>query len=115
MTFSHGDYSKVQEVRQKTETAEKLFRKSLGYCPDRRAYLGLGMIRQRKGEFNESVEILKEGLSHWPESEDLNLCLGISTMNLGDFGTALDHFSKFPNSRAARTYIDECRKGLKAV
>jgi anaerobic magnesium-protoporphyrin IX monomethyl ester cyclase len=113
MTFSHGDYSKIQEVRQKVETAEKLFRKSLGYYPDHRAYLGLGMIRQRKGEFKESVRILEEGLFHWPESEDLNLCLGISTMNLGDFKTALNHFSKFPESRAAGTYIDECKKALK--
>ena len=71
------------------------------------------MIKQRKGEFKESVEILEEGLSHWPESEDLNLCLGISYMNLGDFRTALDCFSKFPESRAAGTYIDECRKGMK--
>jgi hypothetical protein len=48
------------------------------------------MLHQRKGEFKESVKILEEGLSHWPESEDLNLCLGISTMNLQDFRTALD-------------------------
>ena len=113
MTFSHGDYSRIEEVREKLETAEKLFRKSLGYSPDHRAYLGLGMIKQREGEFEESVKILEEGLSHWPESEDLNLCLGISTMNLRDFRTALDCFSKFPESRAARTYIDECRKGMK--
>ena len=113
MTFSHGDYSRIQGVREKAETAEKLFRKSLSYCPDHRAYLGLGIIRQRKGEFKESVEILKEGLSHWPDSEDLNLCLGISTMNLGDFKTALDLFSKFPKSRAARAYMDECQEALK--
>jgi tetratricopeptide (TPR) repeat protein len=113
MTFSHGDYSKVQEVRQKLETAEKLFRRALGYCPDHRAYLGLGIIRQRKGEFKESVEILKEGLSHWPDSEDLNLCVGINYMNLGDFKTALDRFSKFPESRAARAYMEECRRALR--
>ena len=113
MTFSHGDYSRIQGVRERAETAEKLFRKSLSYCPDHRAYLGLGIIRQRKGEFKESVEILKEGLSHWPDSEDLNLCLGISTMNLGDFKTALDLFSKFPKSRAARAYMDECQEALK--
>ncbi len=113
MTFSHGDYSKVQEVRQKLETAEKLFRKALGYSPDHRAYLGLGMIMQRKGEFKESAGVLEEGLSHWPDSEDLNLCLGISSMNLGDFTTALRHFSKFPESRAARAYMDECRRALR--
>ncbi len=113
MTFSHGDYSKVQEVRQKLETAEKLFRKALGYCPDHRAYLGLGMIMQRKGEFKESVKILEEGLSHWPESEDLTLCLGIDYMNLGDFKTALGHFSRFPQSKTAIQYKEECVKALK--
>ena len=113
MTFSHGDYSKVQEVRRKVETAENLFRKALRYSPDHRAYLGLGMIKQRKGEFGESVRILEEGLSHWPDSEDLNLCLGISTMNLGDFRAALDHFSRFPQSKRAVQYKEECIKALR--
>jgi radical SAM superfamily enzyme YgiQ (UPF0313 family) len=113
MTFSHGDYSRIEEVKEKFETAEKLFMKSLGYAPDHRAYLGLGMLKQRKGEFKESVRILEEGLSHWPVSEDLNLCLGVSTMNLRDFRAALDCFSKFPESRAAGTYIDECKKRVK--
>jgi radical SAM superfamily enzyme YgiQ (UPF0313 family) len=113
MTFSHGGYSKIQEVRQKIETAEILFRKSLSYSQDHRAYLGLGMIMQKKGEFEESVKILEEGLSHWPDSEDLNLCLGISTMNLGDFRAALDHFSRFPQSKTAVQYKEECVKALK--
>jgi anaerobic magnesium-protoporphyrin IX monomethyl ester cyclase len=113
MTFSYGDYSKVQEVRRKVETAENLFRKALRYSPDHRAYLGLGMIKQRKSEFGESVRILEEGLSHWPESEDLNLCLGISTMNLGDFKTALEHFSRFPLSKRAAEYKEECVKALR--
>ena len=113
MTFSHGDYSKIQEVRQKLETAEKLFRKALGYSPDQRAYLGLGMLSQRKGEFKESVKILEEGLSHWPESEELNLCLGISHMNLGEFRAALDLFSGFPQSKTALQYKDECLNALK--
>jgi anaerobic magnesium-protoporphyrin IX monomethyl ester cyclase len=113
MTFSHGDYSKIQEVRHKVETAENLFRKALRYSPDHRAYLGLGMIIQRKGEFEESVKILEEGLSHWPDSEDLNLCLGISTMNLGDFRTAMDHFSRFPQSKRAVHYKEECIRALK--
>ena len=113
MTFSHGDYSKMQEVREKNETAEKLLRKALIYHPDHRAYLGLGMIKQRKSEFKESVTILEEGLSHWPESEDLNLCVGISLMNMGDFKGALDHFSKFPQSSAARRYVEECHRALR--
>jgi radical SAM superfamily enzyme YgiQ (UPF0313 family) len=113
MTFSHGDYSRIEEVKEKFGTAEKLFLKSLGYYPDHRAYLGLGMLKQKKGEFKESVEILKEGLSHWPESEDLNLCLGVSAMNLRNFRTALDHFSKFPGSKTSQKAINECRRALK--
>jgi radical SAM superfamily enzyme YgiQ (UPF0313 family) len=113
MTFSHGDYSRIEEVKEKADTAEKLFRKSLGYCPDHRAYLGLGIIRQRKGEFKESIKLLEEGLRHWPGSEDLTVCLGINYMNLGDFRTALDHFSKFPQSKIAIQYKEECAKALK--
>jgi anaerobic magnesium-protoporphyrin IX monomethyl ester cyclase len=113
VTFSHGDYSRVQEVRQKLETAEKLFKKALGYSPDHRAYLGLGMIEQRKRKFKESIRILEEGLRHWPESEDLTVCLGINYMNLGDFKTALDHLSKFPQSKTAIQYKEECVKALK--
>jgi coproporphyrinogen III oxidase-like Fe-S oxidoreductase len=113
MTFSHGDYAKIQAVREKFETAEKLFRKALSYHPDHRAYLGLGMIAQRRGDFKDSVKILEEGLRHWPESEDLTVCLGINYMNLGDFRTALDRFSRFPQSKAARAYTDECRRALK--
>ncbi len=113
MTFSHGDYSRIEEVKEKFETAEKLFMKSLGYSPDHRAYLGLGMLKQRKGEFKESVRILEEGLSHWPVSEDLNLCLGVSYMNVRDFRAALDCFLRFPESKAASKYIDECSRGLK--
>lgn len=113
MTFSHGDYSKKQEVKDKLENAEKLFRKALGYFPDHRAYLGLGMVKQKRGQFKESAKILEEGLSHWPESEDLTLCLGIDSMNLGDFRAALDCFSRFPHSKTAFRYREECERALK--
>jgi radical SAM superfamily enzyme YgiQ (UPF0313 family) len=113
MTFSNGDYSRNQQVKEKAETADKLFKKALGYSPDHRAYLGLGIIRQRKGEFKESIKFLEEGLRHWPGSEDLTICLGINYMNLGDFRTALDHFSKFPQSKIAIQYKEECAKALK--
>jgi len=113
MTFSHGDYAKIPEVQEKFETAEKLFRKALNYQPDHRAYLGLGMIKQRQREFKESVKILEAGLRHWPGSEDLAVCLGINYMNLGDFKTALNLFSNFPQSKGARAYMEECRKGLR--
>ena len=49
MTFSHGDYSRIEEVREKLETAEKLFRKSLGYCSGSSGLPGPGHDQTEKG------------------------------------------------------------------
>lgn len=112
MTFLYGDYAKIDLVRNKEETAEILFTKSLRHFPDLRAYLGLGLLRQRRGEIKESMEILQEGLKHWPESEELHSCLGVDLMNLGEFDKALALFSKFPQSMTAAGYAAECRRAL---
>jgi anaerobic magnesium-protoporphyrin IX monomethyl ester cyclase len=112
MTFSHGEYSKIDAVREKEETAEWLYRRSLDYGPNHRAYLGLGIVKQKQGEIQESVRILSEGLRFFPDSESLNVCLGISYMNLADWRQALSQFLKFPDSREAEKYIVQCRKAL---
>jgi len=110
MTFLCGDYAKNDLVRNKEKTAEELFIKSLRYSPDHRAYLGLGLIRQKRGDIEGSVQVLSEGLKHWPESEELCICLGVDLMNMGQFDGALHLFSKFPQSTTARNYAEECRK-----
>jgi len=83
MTFDHGEYSGIEVLGDRTKIAEKLYRKSLEYHPVPRAFLGLGMIRQKKREFAESIEVLSEGVKHFPDDEQINICLGISYMNLG--------------------------------
>jgi anaerobic magnesium-protoporphyrin IX monomethyl ester cyclase len=113
MTFSHGDYARLDSVREKEETAESLFRRSLRYAADHRAYLGLGIIKQRKGEYEESISILSEGVKHFPESEDLNVSLGISYMNLQDYRAASACFAKFPESKTASTCMTRCREAIK--
>jgi anaerobic magnesium-protoporphyrin IX monomethyl ester cyclase len=105
MTFSHGDYSKIEGIKEKDETAEKLFKKSLEYHPNHRGYLGLGIVKQKKREYEESIKILSEGLKYFPSSEDLGLCLGISYMNLGDYKEARACFAKLPASKAANAYM----------
>jgi anaerobic magnesium-protoporphyrin IX monomethyl ester cyclase len=105
MTFSHGDYSKIEGIKEKDETAEKLFKKSLEYYPNHRAYLGLGIVKQKKKEYEESIKILSDGLKYFPSSEDLGLCLGISYINLGDYKEAMTCFAKFPGSKAANAYM----------
>lgn len=112
MTFSHGDYSQIDAIKDKVGIAERLFRKSLGYYPNQRAYLGLGLLEQNRMAFEEAVEILSSGLKLFPESEELNLCMGINCMNLGDFSRALHHLLKVDDSEEAQYYIEKCRKEL---
>jgi anaerobic magnesium-protoporphyrin IX monomethyl ester cyclase len=113
MTFFYGDYATIDLIRNKEKTAEELFTKSLRYFPDHRAYLGLGLIRQKRGEIKESVQILQEGLKHWPDSEELCTCLGVNFMNLREFDKALSLFSKFPESKTAGNYAAACRRALR--
>ncbi|MCK5437484.1 MAG: radical SAM protein, partial [Desulfobulbaceae bacterium] len=105
MTFDHGEYSGVEALGDKTKIAEKLYRKSLQYHPVPRAFLGLGMIRQKKRDFTESIEILSEGIKHFPNDEQINICLGISYMNLGQFDEALSCLLKFQESVQAVNFI----------
>ncbi len=112
MTFTHGDYSKVEAIEDKDKIAEKLFAKSLSYYPNHKAYLGLGMIKQNNKEFEEAVRILSKGVEFFPESEELSLCLGITYMNLRDYDTALSYLMKLQHSKEASYYIEQCHKEL---
>jgi len=112
MTFSHGDYSKNDVIKEKDKTAESLYKRSLSYYPDHRAYLGLGIIKQKNEEYEESIKILSQGIEFFPDSQELNLCLGISHMNLGEFNTALLYFLKFPDSKEVNYHIARCYKEL---
>jgi radical SAM superfamily enzyme YgiQ (UPF0313 family) len=112
ITFSHGDYSTIEAIKDKDGMAEKLFERSLAYYPNDRAYLGLGMLEQKKKRFVEAVEILSKGVELFPKSEELNLCLGIGYMNLGDFKTALSQLQKLQHSKEVGYYIEKCRQEL---
>jgi len=112
MTFDHGDYSLNEDIKGKDKIAEKLYIKALKYHPDPRAYLGLGILNQKKRAYHESVNILSKGVEYFPENEQLNLCLGISHMNLGAFETALSFFLKFQHSRQYLGFIVNCYHAL---
>lgn len=108
MTFSQGDYASIPAVKGKAETALQLFERALSYHPDHRAYLGLGMLKQRDRDFPGSLRVLGQGLAHYPDSEPLNLCAGLSHMNAGEHSRAVQHFLKFPNSRTALRHLVNC-------
>ncbi len=112
MTFSHGDYAKIESIPDKQETAENLYKRSLDYAPNDRAYLGLGMIKQNERAFDESIAFLKEGVRLFPGNDQLKLCQGISHMNLREFQTALGCFAGIRDSKQAEPYKEACYKAL---
>jgi coproporphyrinogen III oxidase-like Fe-S oxidoreductase len=112
LTFSHGDYASIEAIPDKDGVAERLFRRSLSYFPDHRAYLGLGIIKQKQAEYGESIALLSEGVKHFPVSEQLALCLGISYMNLARYQEALQCFNRFPDSPALSSYRESCHRAL---
>ncbi len=112
MTFTHGDYARIDSIKGKDEIAERLYERSLDYYPDHRAYLGLGIIRQKKGAYQKSVRLLSEGIKYFPLSEPLHMCLGISYMNLGEYDQALTYFLKFQDSKDALYHIAGCYRAL---
>jgi len=112
MTFSHGDYSKNPYVKDKEKVAENLFLRALAYGPNERAFLGLGIIYQKRGRHQEAIRLLKEAKKHFPESAQLHTCLAVSYMNLGDFEAAVETLVKFPTSLTAIGYLAQCYKAL---
>ena len=112
MTFSHGDYAQNEFVVGREGAAETLFRKALTYAPDHRAYLGLGVIKQNRREYEDAAKILAEGVKHFPGSEELNLCLGISYMNLRGYDQALECLLKCQDSEETSYHIASCYEAL---
>jgi tetratricopeptide (TPR) repeat protein len=112
MTFSHGEYALIEAIPEKEEVAQRLYERSLSYAPNQRAYLGLGVIRQKQRQYEESVRILSEGVMQFPEEESLATCLGISYMNLGRYKEALKCLQQFSNSQSVLPYIAACHRAL---
>ena len=108
MTFTHGDYAADSRIKGKQQLAEALYRRALLWHPDHRAFLGLGMLYQRRGDSRASLDILSQGLSRFPDSEPLNLCLGTTYLNLGLIDRARACFARFPGSTQARQFLKEC-------
>ena len=112
MTFSHGDYANIKYIRDKEKISERLYKKSLEYYPDKRACLGLGIINQKTGNHKESIRIMSEGLVSFPEDEQLNICMGVSYMNLNEYEKALSYLLKIQHSKDALYYIAACYNAL---
>ncbi len=112
MTFAFGDYSRIRQIPNKSETAIKLFQRALTMFPDHRAFLGLAIMYQKKGEHLEAIQIIQKGLRHFPHSEQLCGCIGVSYMNLGKLKEAIHFFTKGRPSLQNLQYALNCAKTL---
>ncbi|MGD8471492.1 MAG: tetratricopeptide repeat protein, partial [Desulfobacteraceae bacterium] len=112
LTFDKGDYAGINAIANKNKIAERLYCRSLEYGPHARAYLGLGIIHQKKGAHEESIRILSEGIELFPEDEHLHICLAVCYMNMGKFEVALSHLLKFEHRREALHAIANCYQAL---
>ena len=113
MTFSHGDYAKIDAIPDKLSIAKTLFQKSLACYPDHRSYLGLGLLYQQEGFHEKSIRILDQGLVHYGSSMDLNVCQGINYMNLSDYDKALTYFLDYKDQAHVGPYITKCYEAMK--
>jgi len=112
MTFSHGDYAAVEQIPGKDAVARRLYERALRYYPDHRAYLGLGIMLQKAGEFERSVDVLSEGRARYPASVTLAVCLAVNYMNLRAYSRALEHLLPFEDSSDALPHIVNCYQAL---
>ena len=112
MTFDYGDYARIEQIENKDRIAANLYLRALDYYPNADAYLGLGILFQKRGASQESTEILSRGLSHFPDDSRLNICLGTSRMNLGQWEEALSLFLKYQDNKDALRFAGICYRSL---
>jgi len=110
MTFDHGDYAGIESIKEKEKIAAKLYKRSLQYYPNQRAFLGLGIAKQKSSNYKQSVKILAKGIKYFPNSQQLSLCIGISHMNLGEYKKALSYLLPFQESKEVLPYIENCHR-----
>jgi len=112
MTFDHGDYAGIESIKGKDKIADQLYNMALAYHPDPRAYLGLGIAKQKNRNYQQSIDILSEGFKHFPNHQQLSLCIAISYMNLERYKTALSYLLPFKESKEVLPHIENCHKAL---
>ncbi len=115
MTFSHGDYAAVDSTMDSLQVALELYQRALSLYPDHRAYWAMALVYQRQTRWGRAVHILNAGLTHFPTSEALSICMGISLMQTAKYQEALEHLLPHAHSDQAAVYIERCRRALDRI
>ncbi len=90
LTFQQGDFARIPAIPGKQDLARGLYERALTYHPDPRAFLGLALLAQQGGRFEQAIALAREGLAHHPDNAPLKTCRAVSRMNQGDFAQALE-------------------------
>jgi radical SAM superfamily enzyme YgiQ (UPF0313 family) len=109
MTFDQGDYARIDAIPDREATAERLYRRALGFGPDARAFLGLGIMAQRRRDYGPSADVLEKGLDHFPEDRQLAACLAVSYVNQGRFSRARKLLEPMADDPAVVPLLTACR------
>jgi anaerobic magnesium-protoporphyrin IX monomethyl ester cyclase len=112
LTFSHGDYARLVAPAIARPTARRLFERAIAHHPDQRACLGLALLDQEAGAWQQAEQTLRRGLSHHPDDALLNLRLAIGLMQAGDYRQAMAHLLPFRHSPDILPYLQACRRQL---
>ncbi len=75
LTFHQGDYAHNEHIPRKRETAAQLYRRSLAYAPNSRAYLGLALLLENERNASAATELLHEGLRLFPQERQFQEAL----------------------------------------
>ena len=113
MTFHRGDYARIAAIPGKRQTAEMLYRRSLTYAPDVRAFLGLGMLCQERGDYAAADTILLRGLEQHPGHPELQTCAAVNDMNQGAYDQALQRLRQLDETPQIRQWIDRCQAAVR--
>jgi tetratricopeptide (TPR) repeat protein len=73
------------------------------------------MLYQQRRDFVESIQILTAGLEGFPKDEQLNLCMAVSYMNMGDYQKALTYLSELQHLKDGVYFTAKCYQALDDV
>jgi len=112
MTFHRGDFARIAAIPDKLPTARHLYQRALNYHPDARAFLGLAMIHQQRGEFEEAGRLLARGRGDFPTDEGLKTAWVLNALNAGCYEDALARIAQLPVSAQTLEWSAVCLEAL---
>jgi hypothetical protein len=112
MTLDHGEYAGIEDIPETEAQAQRLYRRSLDFAPDARAYLGLAIDRQKNGRHTDAIRLLGEGVDYFPDDEALHTCLAVSYMNTGQWDRATANLEAFDRSPHVLPHLMECHRQM---